>query len=91
MQQRKLACVPCESCGVRSRELGGQLNRCGECLKRLVERDRRLRAERAAFRGDKLIREKLATAKSGAESPQANGGGLKNNQRKSNDVRARQP
>jgi hypothetical protein len=82
--------MPCESCGIRPRDAGGQLNRCLECLKRLVERDRRLRAERAAFRGDKLIREKLATAKSGEESPQVNGGGLKNNQRKSNDVGARQ-
>ena len=67
----------CESCKLRPRGAGGQLTRCIECLSSLVERDRRLRAERATLRGDKLIRAKLATAKSGEESPQANGGGLK--------------
>jgi hypothetical protein len=59
-------------------------------LKRLVERDRRLRAERAALRDDKLIRAKLSAVKFGEVRQQAKGGGLKNNQRKSNGVGARQ-
>jgi hypothetical protein len=80
MQQRKLTSVPCESCGVRPRDAGGLLNRCVECLKRLVERDQRLRAERAALRHDKSIRAKLSAAGSRA---------LINNQRKSNPMSGR--
>jgi hypothetical protein len=56
----------CESCKLRPRGAGGKLSRCLECLSRLVERDRRLRAERAAIRGDKQIRAKLSAAKPGA-------------------------
>jgi len=67
MQQRKSTPAPCESCGIRPRDAGGQLNRCLECLKRLVERDRRLRAERARLREDRQIRAKLSAVKSGAE------------------------
>jgi hypothetical protein len=91
MQQRKLTSMPCESCGIRPRDAGGQLNRCLECLKRLVERDRRLRAERAALKDDKSIRAKLFAAKFGDDRQQSKGGELKNNQRKSNDLSARQP
>ena len=60
MQEFKLTPAPCESCGIRPRGAGGKLSRCLECLTSLVDRDRRLRAERAVLRGDKLIRQKLS-------------------------------
>jgi hypothetical protein len=60
----------CESCKVRPRGAGGKLSRCLECLRSLVERDRKMRAERATIRGDNLIRAKLEARKA-AEGLQA--------------------
>jgi hypothetical protein len=78
--KRESMAIPCESCGHRPRGAGGKLSRCLECLRSLVERDRRLRDERAALPHDKLIRAKLSAARSGA---------LINNQRKSNPMSRR--
>jgi hypothetical protein len=78
--KRKSIAIPCESCGHRPRGAGGKLSRCLECLKSLVERERRLRDERVVLRHDKLIRAKLSATRSGA---------LKNNQRKSNPMSGR--
>ena len=55
--------ILCESCGIRARGAGGKLSRCLQCLKILVHRDRRLRAERKALRESDLIRAKLSAAK----------------------------
>lgn len=67
----------CESCKMRPRGASGKLSKCLECLKSLVERDRRMRAERVALRGDNLIRAKLKATKaeglsniSGASTPE---------------------
>ena len=48
----------CESCKVRPRARRRQAEHLLG-MRRFVERDRRMRAERAALRGDKLIRAKL--------------------------------
>jgi hypothetical protein len=80
MGKGKSNSVLCESCKVRPRGAGGRLTRCIECLKSLVERDRRLRKERATLRRDKLIRAKLSAGGFGA---------LINNQRNSNPMSER--
>ena len=80
MGKHKPMAIVCESCGHRPRGAGGKLSRCLERLRSLVERDRRLRNERAVLRHDKLIRAKLSTAKSGT---------LIINQRKSNPMSGR--
>jgi len=67
MDKGKSRSILCETCKIRPRGAGGKLSRCLECLTSLVQRDRRLRAERAALQGDKLIRAKLSAAKSEAE------------------------
>jgi hypothetical protein len=65
MTRRRPSDALCESCGQRPRGAGGRLSRCLECLTSLVQRDRRLRAERAVLREDRLIRARLS-AKPGA-------------------------
>lgn len=59
MTRRRPIDALCESCGHRPRGAGGKLSRCLECLASLVQRDRRLRAERATLRQDRLIRARL--------------------------------
>ena len=64
-QLRSTPPVPCENCGIRHRGVGGKLSRCLQCLQGLVNRDRRLRAERGAFRSDTFLGAKLRGVEDG--------------------------
>jgi hypothetical protein len=72
MGKHKSIVTLCETCQVRPWGAGGKLSRCLECLKTLVERDKRLRAERAALRNTKIIRARLAATKSGGKKGASN-------------------
>src|SRR5258705_6993431 len=73
MSNAKRVTQMCESCRLRPRGAGGKLRRCLQCLQRLVERDRRLRAERAALRADKSIRARLQVSRLLAEGKERAG------------------